>query len=402
MSFVDEWAAVSDDEAPAIVGRKGSEFLDPEDLFGSDLEPEPAEENTEVASSGHASDIASISSSSSSPAKPRGRKRLEQGSSGGEDSGQGESALVVVETKGPFAGLGPVSSPKSVVVKSFLCVTGHPLRAPVVVHPLHRDAAGGEWVVLNEHMHWLRRAVGCGSTHWTAQFQAAVTALRFEVRDRLTAARTPTRVAAQAQVRQQLQLDDEAVGDVDAATKSQKGSASLRRHKGTSSMESLPIVLHGFEVQALNSTRLVAVEATQASVTAIIAFCKAKIDSGEPVLKKTARQEVSPAAPPESAPPEPSFQMPVSDCPGFMGKVTWHPSVSAWAAHWKNPDKKTIVTRFPVKVQTSGVYGLVGDGNGVETFAQVRRRRYLEAVAHWNQWDNSTRDRIVLPDSGAP
>ena len=401
MSFVDDWAAVSDDEAPPIVGRKGLEFLDTEELFGSDSEPVSAEKDIEVASSGHASDIVSSSSSSSPPAKPRGRKRTGQGSSGGEESGMGE-ALVLVETKGPFAGLGPPTTPQSVVVKSFLCVTGNPLRAPVVVHPLHRDAAGGEWVVLNEHMHWLRRAVGCGSTHWTAQFQAAVTALRVEVRDRLTAARTPTRVAAQAQVRQQLMLDEEEDCDQDAATKSQKGCANSRRPKGTSSAEALPIILHGFEVKALNSTRPVAVEATQASLTAIIAFCKAKIGAGEPVLKKMSRQEVLPAPTPEPAPAEPSFQMPVSDCPGFMGKVTWHPSVSAWAAHWKNADKKTIVTRFPVKVQTRGALALVAEGAALETFAQVRRRRYLEAVAHWNQWDNSTRDRIVLPDNSAP
>ena len=59
------------------------------------------------------------------------------------------------------------------------------MRQPVVVWPLWRDQETS-WITISEHLLWLRRVVCAdGNIHYKKLFQAAVTALRKEVKQQI-------------------------------------------------------------------------------------------------------------------------------------------------------------------------------------------------------------------------
>ena len=97
-----------------------------------------------------------------------------------------------------------------------------------------------------------------------------------------------------------------------------------------------------------------------------------------------------------------------------MNKVTWQPSVLAWAVHWKDARSKAgIVQRFQVKGGVDPSGRKKGKGHGCDIFAALksgegdhvgekdqfgssRRAAYFKAIEWWNENDKSSRDRIVL------
>ena len=303
-------------------------------------------------------------------------------------------------------GLAPWAPPVGVEVKRLLCVVGGTIKVPVVVRP-HSDRAGKEWIIVNEHLPWLRRALGAsGSTHWNEALQSAVSAMRAELRSKLVDARQSTSAAGQQrQLRAQLQLDDA----------EEPKAKSARRAKGDKATNILTVTFEGVEMQMMNSARPLAVSASPESLDAMVRFCRAHITKGAFQLKGHKRQKpaeeavVSTPLPADAVPTAPAaaFQMPSGSCPAQLGKITWHPSATAWAAHWKDSNGQRMVTRFTVKAEGTPVHGLLrrasGQGDERENFADKRQRRYEEAVTFWNENDKSKRERIAMPDtSSAP
>ena len=130
------------------------------------------------------------------------------------------------------------------------------------------------------------------------------------------------------------------------------------------------------------------------SVNAIVAFAQKRIEAGLPAPqpKENRKKEACP-----------SFRMPLDDCPPLPGKVTWQPSVTSWAYHAKDKKGKIAVKRVRLRTRSwtdpAGIDPRDFEGNPDSRKAWVleRRRRYLEAIALWNEQDESTRDRILVP-----
>lgn len=290
-------------------------------------------------------------------------------------------------------------TPTSVVCKAMLCLHGRPLKQPLAVHPVKRDLAGRSWVLVNEHQVWLRRACALqGSSHYEHAFQSAVSALRKELVSRLAESRVAGQSAEeQKKLRTQLAMvesdDDEGV--------SGQGRRSTPRVAKKDTRASVEIELHGTRLQMLNCPRPVVVDASPASIMAVIAFCQEHCRAGEILLRRDKKQQATnqgagvtkTAGPPqqeyasqgatETQDAGPRFQMSAADCAPLPGKVTWHPSVGAWAVHYRTEAGKTLVSRIPVKQQDSG-----------GSFADARRSAYLVACRLWDEKDVSKRERI--------
>ena len=98
--------------------------------------------------------------------------------------------------------------PESVVAKDLLCLVGYPLKHPVPVHPVKLSSNGKQWIVVNEHQYWLRRACA-GRTHYEMHFQAAVTWLRGELQKLISEARKKfTAEGQQGSIRRSLGISD--------------------------------------------------------------------------------------------------------------------------------------------------------------------------------------------------
>ncbi len=146
------------------------------------------------------------------------------------------------------------------------------------------------------------------------------------------------------------------------------------------------------------------VEATASNVEALIRFCRRNMEEskakGQPQLKrKSGASAVEPPESPDSVVAAAScatpsavkvFAMPMDVCPAIIGKVTWQPSKNAWAVHCKGADKKSIQSRVKVDLPTNAV-------DEKTEFEKARLRAYKKAVAHWNDVDQSKRDRIPMP-----
>lgn len=409
MVFHDEWAP-SEDEAeaaamdalrPSLLSAEGLLLGDDEALTAAATGPPGASPNTP-----RSSDAQSNPNNAPQMAGAVGKKKR-KAAEVDEDETSPDSPEASHDDAGRIASLGltPWTPPAAIEAKRLLCVVGGTIKAPVVLRP-HVDGQGKEWILISEHLPWLRRALGAnGSTHWSEALQSAVTALRAELRSKLQDARqAATAGGQQEQLRQQLQLEDAGV----------RKAKSFRRLKGDSVMNAQKVTLQGVDIEMLNSARPLAVAATAQCVQALVRFCRDHISKGGFQLKghrrdKPVEEDVAPAPPPAEATPTASvetFHMPAASCPGHLGKITWHPSVTSWAAHWKDGSGRGVVTRFAVKVEADSVQGLLrrasGQGEAKETFAGKRRRRYEEAIVFWNEHDKSKRERIALPDTPAP
>ena len=95
--------------------------------------------------------------------------------------------------------------------------------------------------------------------------------------------------------------------------------------------------------------------------------------------------------------------MPADACPPVPGKVTWHPSVKAWAVHIKGRDGKTRQKRVGLQT-TPERKNFVDHIQGVlcnTVWSTARRAAYEEAVRMWNAEDFSTRERIEFTDESS-
>ena len=95
------------------------------------------------------------------------------------------------------------------------------------VHPLKQDAKGKRFVLLNEHIAWLRRACAKkGSMHYEEAFQSAVSALRRELQKKLNDARSAESASGrQSSVRESLMVGD---SDDDGDGQTTKKAATAR------------------------------------------------------------------------------------------------------------------------------------------------------------------------------
>ena len=84
-------------------------------------------------------------------------------------------------------------------------------------------------------------------------------------------------------------------------------------------------------------------------------------------------------------------------CPLILGKVTWHPSHGAWAAHYKDRQKKSVTKRVYLKKELKYVDTDTAEKASAR-YNAARRQAYLEAIDYWNVNDQSSRPRIVVPE----
>lgn len=410
MVFRDEWAPSDDEAEEAAMDALLPSLLSAEALLGRDDEPLQA-------AAAAATPIASPSTPRYSEVQPNRKcapaaacaagKRKRKAESADDEAPSPASRDTASEDARRMASIGltPWAPPEAIQAQRLLCVVGGCMKSPVVLRP-HVDGQGKDWILINEHLPWLRRALGAsGSTHWSAALQSAVTALRGELRTKLHAARQATTAQGQQlQLREQLALDDAG----------KPKAKSLRRSKGDSPRNALKVTFMGVDIEMLNSARPVALSATPECVLALVQFCRDHIGKGPLELKRNRREKPvgeeggAPAHPPAEAAPTAAvetFHMPAAPCPGHLGKITWHPSATAWAAHWKDASGRSVVTRFGVKVEANSVEGLLrrasGQGEVQDTFAARRRRRYEEAIVFWNEHDKSKRERIAMPDTAS-
>ena len=131
------------------------------------------------------------------------------------------------------------------------------------------------------------------------------------------------------------------------------------------------------------------IKCTLQSVSAIIAHCQAHVQTGKIVLKK--HMTASAACPKQ----EKTWAMPQDDCPNVLHKVTWQPSVSAWAVHMKTDSGTRVTEKLRIPAVKCGLSQLGVDQK--ENFKRLRRDKYIEALQFWNEKDSSTRERLVIP-----
>ena len=186
----------------------------------------------------------------------------------------------------------------------------------------------------------------------------------------------------------------------------------------SSTVVSLELAKHMVQVRV--HERPFEVEATPEAVKAIIAFCRQRLQDDPIILKRGNAQKrgTSSPAPAVASPPGPAsgpdvdsasasasrsgFCLAAESCPTFTGKITWHPSVKAWSAHYKGENGKTLQKRFVVRApphSRSFLDHTAGDNEG-QGWAAARRAAYEAAVRFWNEADRSKRDRLELAESG--
>ena len=166
-----------------------------------------------------------------------------------------------------------------------------------------------------------------------------------------------------------------------------------RKKRKAGGDEEITVLLEGIKVTVTTTKRPLLVELTKSSVNAILAYCRAYM-RGE---RASAGTEESP----KSHPPKAKFQMPKQDCPAIEGKVTWQPSHDSWAAHFKDSEKKRCIARFKAEICHENPCALIPIPDICSTPREraqaARKEAYIKAIRHWNEFDKSTRDRIIEP-----
>ena len=117
------------------------------------------------------------------------------------------------------------------------------MRHPVVVWPLWRDKDDTSWITVSEHLLWLRRVVCAqGSTKYKRFFQAAVTALRQDVKTQIEQAANPLDKA-----RSELQLDEDDAANAEACPAAARGG---KRKKPLPSEKTVQVEIDGVSAKA--------------------------------------------------------------------------------------------------------------------------------------------------------
>ena len=167
--------------------------------------------------------------------------------------------------------------------------------------------------------------------------------------------------------------------------------------------EVLELTLAGTMVNVRAHERPWEVEATPEAVMAVVNFCLERLEDEPIILKKEERaaalQDVSASASASASSssalvPAVGFSLSTPNSLGVQDRVTWHPSVEAWAVHFKNRQgkrvQKRLLVRLPKKFEQEDIQ--------IATAAKMERRRELfrEACLLWNREDMSSRDRIEI------
>ena len=181
------------------------------------------------------------------------------------------------------------------------------------------------------------------------------------------------------ELRQQLDLSDEEDGGVP-----QKKKAARQPRQAGLAAKVLEVPLGEAKLKVLNKVRPLRIQCTLPAVTAIISYCKDHVSEGKGHFRKKTTQVE-----------EGAWKMPQDDCPNLLRQVTWQPSVRAWAIHVKNADGSTAQHKFLVRMPKCGLAQQGVDQK--ETFRELRRQKYVEAITCWNSADCSKKPRIELP-----
>lgn len=159
----------------------------------------------------------------------------------------------------------------------------------------------------------------------------------------------------------------------------------------------------------VRGNRPIYVELTSSNVDAIIHYCKDYMkrgpEKGPPRLKKNAAATPvdndvgvvcaasSSAAVTNSTGssralvPVAAFSMPTNACPPVPHKVTWHPSTTAWAVHYKNSAGENVQKRIRVTSDKEAK-------DSKSKWDALRYTAYIQALKFWNDEDQSSRERI--------
>ena len=141
----------------------------------------------------------------------------------------------------------------------------------------------------------------------------------------------------------------------------------------------------GTKLVLKNQIRPMRIQSTVPAVTAILTYCQRHVAEGKIVRKNS-----------ETTPQKTdAWSMPLDDCSNILGKVTWQPSTSSWAAYTKTADGKKVVEKFKVGGLPRGLASQGVDAK--DHFKMMRREKYEEAIEHWNTTDHSTSDRLIIP-----
>ena len=272
-----------------------------------------------------------------------------------------------------------LGQPSGLTCQSRLCLWGDNFKAPAVIHPVHRR--DGQWFFpIHERLYWLRRACGDKrTTHWTQTFQQAVSSLRRHLQAGIRL-KVDAFAAATEQARTALALDGE---DEEPTPRKQQ------RIRVPVGVEVVGVEVGAVTVKVRVRERPFEVETTAEAVMAIVGFCTAAIETSS-----AARTSAAPAS---ANGEKKSFAFAAQDCPAVLGCVTWHPSVGAWAVHFKNEHGATQVKRVFGKRISATYIERAASAESKESWAATRRHTYLEAIEAWNTLDRSTRSRIPLP-----
>lgn len=369
-----------------------------------------------------AASASAASSASQAPAAALAKQQRKRGGRGtapepnGTDEAGSKRKLVRLESN---------PKPTSPVAQQMLCVVGYPLKNPVPVHPVKVDPQGKQWVILNEHQAWMRRATAqAGTTHYEAHFQAAVTALREEIGKLIAEARkNETAEGQQNLIRKNLCLSD---------SEDEPCSRKFSKKRDTCQTD-FEVQFRGVAIRVLNQVRPLCVECTAPAVSAIVAALKEKAAehtaappqamasaaakkkrkeveqaTGAPATKQatealvTKQAAEAPTVKIAGASGQKAFSMKTLSA-GIPGKVTWQPSVPCWAVHYKQ-GTNTQVTR--VRVKTAGsvkkaIFGTQKRETDPGVLASLREEAFRDACQLWNEMDTTKRPRIELEESNA-
>jgi len=146
------------------------------------------------------------------------------------------------------------------------------------------------------------------------------------------------------------------------------------------------------------------VELTSSNGDAILHYCKDYIktstEKGPPRLKKNKGEKLddndvgvvcaaSSSAKSSAPAPVAAFSMPTNACPHVAHKITWHPSSTAWAVHYKTSAGETLQKRFRVTSDKAAK-------DSKSKWDALRHTAYINAVQFWNDQDQSSRERIEV------
>ena len=287
--------------------------------------------------------------------------------------------------------------PDEPAAKMMMCVWGGGMKHPSVVGPVWKEL-DSTWMSPNETWFWLRRACSvAGMTHYKHLFQSAISALRRELQDGMKQAMSAACPASELRATLGLEEDDLEIGDQGGAVGVGQKAKCGKQPKAQVQPTTVDVMLGDTKVRIQTKARPLKMEVTEASVNAVIAWCRRHVMEGKLSLKK----QTSTSA----ACPEGTWAMPADPCPAILGKVTWQPSHTSWCVHAKGDDGNRFTARLKL-IDNKATQGLLQSGGMPQTkddakaaFAKARREMYIEAIKKWNAEDKSTRPRIDLPDS---